>query len=110
MAKTVKHTLNQWPDNIVSGDILYGKSGNYDGFYLADASHGLPTFGAVQGDSVEIFNYPGQTEAIAAQLVHRWNCYSDLLEALKDARYSLYGNGPGNPKIDAALAKAEGRS
>lgn len=32
----------------------------------------------------------------------------DLLEALKDARFSLYGNGPGNPKIDAAIAKAEG--
>jgi hypothetical protein len=34
----------------------------------------------------------------------------DLLEALKDARYALYGNGAGNPKIDAAIAKAEGRS
>jgi len=34
----------------------------------------------------------------------------DLLEALKDARYALYGNGPGNPKIDAAIAKAEGLS
>ena len=32
----------------------------------------------------------------------------DLLEALKDARYALYGNGAGNPKIDAAIAKAEG--
>lgn len=31
----------------------------------------------------------------------------DLLEALKDARFALYGNGPGNPKIDAAIAKAE---
>lgn len=34
----------------------------------------------------------------------------ELLEALKDARYALYGNGAGNPKIDAAIAKAEGRS
>jgi hypothetical protein len=34
----------------------------------------------------------------------------DLLDALKDARYALYGNGPANPKIDAAIAKAEGRS
>lgn len=34
----------------------------------------------------------------------------ELLEALKDARFALYGNGPGNPKIDAAIAKAEGRS
>ena len=35
---------------------------------------------------------------------------SDLLEALKDARFHLYGNGQGNPKIDAAIAKAEVRS
>lgn len=34
----------------------------------------------------------------------------DLLDALKDARYALYGNGPGNLRIDAAIAKAEGRS
>lgn len=34
----------------------------------------------------------------------------ELLEALKDARFALYGSGPGNPKIDAAIAKAEGRS
>lgn len=32
----------------------------------------------------------------------------ELLEALMDARYALYGNGPGNPKIDAAIAKALG--
>ena len=31
----------------------------------------------------------------------------DLLEALKDAKFALYGNGPGNPKIDAAIRKAE---
>lgn len=36
--------------------------------------------------------------------------YLELLEALKDARYALYGSGAGNPKIDAAIAKAEGRS
>lgn len=34
----------------------------------------------------------------------------ELLEALKDARYKLYGSGPGNPKIDAAIAKATGES
>lgn len=33
----------------------------------------------------------------------------DLLEALKDARFALYGNGAGNPKIDAAIAAAEGK-
>lgn len=33
----------------------------------------------------------------------------ELLEALKDARFALYGNGPGNPKIVAAIAKAETR-
>lgn len=30
-----------------------------------------------------------------------------LLEALKDARFTLYGNGPGNPKIDNAIKDAE---
>lgn len=30
-----------------------------------------------------------------------------LLETLKDARYTLYGNGPGNPKIDNAIKEAE---
>ena len=34
----------------------------------------------------------------------------ELYEALMDARYSLYGNGPGSPKIDAALAKARGEA
>jgi len=32
----------------------------------------------------------------------------ELLEALEDARFALYGNGPGNPKIDAVIAKAKG--
>lgn len=32
----------------------------------------------------------------------------EFADCLKDARYALYGNGPGNPKIDAALAKIEG--
>ena len=41
---------------------------------------------------------------------HVFAAAPDLLEALKDARFALYGNGPGNPKIDAAIAKAEGRS
>lgn len=33
----------------------------------------------------------------------------ELLEALKDARFALYGDGPGNPKIDNVIAKAEGK-
>lgn len=41
-------------------------------------------------------------------IIRAVNCHDDLLEALKDARYALYGNGPGNPKIDAAIRKAEG--
>lgn len=32
----------------------------------------------------------------------------DLLEALLDARYKLYGNAPGCPKIEAAITKATG--
>lgn len=32
----------------------------------------------------------------------------ELLDALQDARFALYGNGPGNPKIDAAINKALG--
>ncbi len=31
-----------------------------------------------------------------------------LLDALKDARYKLYGNEPGYPGIDSAIAEAEG--
>lgn len=34
----------------------------------------------------------------------------ELLEALKDAKFALYGNGWANPKMEAAIAKAEGRS
>lgn len=84
-------TKGQWPDNVCSGEIRYAKADNYDGFYLADASHGIPTFGSVaetdpvtiRGQHVKIFNYPGQTEAIAAQLVHRWNTHPKLVKALE---------------------------
>lgn len=82
---------NQWPDNICSGQIQYGRASNYDGFYLADASHGIPTIGSVSPDSpptirgqhVHVFNYPGQTEEIAKQLVLRWNAHDDLVKALE---------------------------
>lgn len=120
MTAEVKHTPNQWPDNIVSGDIRYGKASNYDGFYLADASHGIPTFGGVtetetpsiRGQHVRVFNYPGQTEAIAAELVKRWNSHTALLEALKRAVAQLErmgSDGLSSGAIDA-IAKAEGRS
>lgn len=87
-------TKDQWPDNICSGEIRYAKASNYDGFYLADASHGIPTFGSVadsdpvtiRGQHVRIFNYPGQTEAIAAQIVQRWNAHKQMLEALEATR------------------------
>ncbi|WP_106724256.1 hypothetical protein [Pseudaminobacter soli (ex Li et al. 2025)] len=134
-----RHTAGPWPHNICSGDIVYGKGVNYDGFYLADASHGIPTFGSVadadpvtiRGQHVRVFNYPAQTEAIAAQLVHRWNAHSHLLAALKamDAFWTEHHpEGPdGDPAtlgglvaltddtlevwrtIRAAIAKAEAR-
>lgn len=126
-----KHTPGQWPDNICSGDITYGRSGNFDGFYLADASHGIPTFGSVaatspvtiRGQHVEVFNYPGQTEAIAKQIVHRWNTHLAMVEALQAAasilpRYAMKGDTTGDDEaLDAvletvtdALKRAEGAS
>lgn len=90
----------QWPDNICSGKIRYGKASNYDGFYLADESHGIPTFGSVsptntptiRGQFVNVFNYPDQTEQIAAQLVHRWNMYEEMMKVLVETR-SLVAEG-----------------
>jgi hypothetical protein len=35
------------------------------------------------------------------------NSHEALMDALKDARYALYGDGPGNPKIDAAIKAGE---
>jgi hypothetical protein len=62
---------------------------------------------AANGDAVEYMTLRGGKELEAnARLTAAG---PELLEALKDARYALYGNGPGNPKIDAAIAKAEGR-
>lgn len=114
-------TKGQWPDNICSGEIRYGKASNYDGFYLADASHGIPTFGSVaysdpvtiRGQHVKVFNYPGQTEAIAAQLVHRWNAHDEMLDALREVAWQLSADEfSGEPafmtKVRKALAKAEG--
>lgn len=122
-------TKGQWPDNICSGDIRYGKASNYDGFYLADASHGIPTFGSVadsdpvtiSGQHVKVFNYPGQTEAIAAQIVHRWNAHEAMLAVLRDFLAGI-GNISGANNREAqflesiedaariAVAKAEGKA
>ncbi len=58
------------------------------------------------GDSRDVVTVFGSHAKYHAGLI---SAAPDLLEALKDARYALYGTGPGNPKIDAAIAKAEGR-
>lgn len=76
-------TTRQWPDNICGGQITYRPASLYEGFALADAEHGIPTFGAVKATGTTIFNYPGQTEDIAKQLCHRWNTHGDMLKALK---------------------------
>jgi len=44
----------------------------------------------------------------AAYIVLCCNSHEALMDALKDARYALYGDGPGNPTIDAAIAAGEG--
>lgn len=82
----------QWPNNICGGDIRYAPASNYDGFYLADVSHGIPTFGSVspsdpvtiRGQHVRVFNYPGQTEQIAAELVKRWNEHTTLKARIEE--------------------------
>lgn len=72
--KAEQATCRQWPHNITKGPIRYGAAQNYEGFYLADADHGIPTIGAVVADrGVKVFNYPGQTEDIARRLVACWN-------------------------------------
>jgi hypothetical protein len=89
--------VQQWPHSICSGPIEYHKANNYDGFVLCDAMHGIPTFGSVvdaskptiRGQSVRVFNYPRQTEAIAKQLVDRWNSHDELLSIVKDALRSF---------------------
>ena len=63
----------------------------------------------------EPFRYPNQDGRYAIEILEMEAnarliaAAPDLLEALKDARFALYGNGAGNPKIDAAIAKAEGK-
>lgn len=109
--------VKQWPNNIISGEIRYEKASNYDGFYLADAEHGIPTFGSVTATAsptirdqhVRVFNYPGQTEAIASELVFRWNMHRELLSALKEARRMLWEMGCSEndfQPIRAAIVKA----
>lgn len=119
------HTEGQWPDNICSGKIRYGRADIYDGFYLADASHGIPTLGCVMakemptimGQHVRVFNYPGQTEAIAAQLVNRWNSHDALVSALERIIERSHNDPLGASKVidmrkisEAALALAKGEA
>jgi len=88
-------TRGQWPDAIITGDIRYSlvaqECGMGEWYSLCDDSHGIPIFGSVrdgagpngiQGQTVKVFNYPGQTEAIAAELVKRWNAYQRLIEEI----------------------------
>lgn len=88
---TVKHTpgpWEAWKDDEGAWGILK------DHAFLTTAFD--PDFGMVAGSS------EANARLIAAA--------PDLLEALKDARYALYGNGAGNSKMDAAISKAEGLS
>jgi len=48
-----------------------------------------------------------EAQANAAFIVLAVNSHDALMDALKDARYALYGDGPGNPKIDAAIKAGE---
>jgi len=108
-------TEGQWPNDICAGFICYGRAHNYDGFYLADASHGIPTFGSVsptdpvtlRGQSVHVFNYPGQTEEIAKQLVHRWNCHDAMLDALQLAADYIRDLDGGDPKTETGWKSEE---
>lgn len=102
MADTVKR---QWPDNITSGEIRFDPSGIREGgFVLRDVMHGIPVFGSV---SVEVFNYPGQTEAIAKALCDRWNSHAALVETLQWVRANYAGGSTAeiNARIDAALTQ-----
>lgn len=113
-------TGRQWPNNITSGDLRYSGASNYSGFSIQPADHGIPTCGAiVEKDGlieVDVFNYPGQTEAIAKQIVSRWNCHNDLVKAAKRAFVTLKAQGesvrPGNVlgALEAAIRKAEASS
>ena len=99
--------IKQWPDHITSGEIRYARSDNYDGFYLADTMHGIPTFGSVsptdpvtiRGQHVKLFNYPGQTEEIAKALCDRWNAHRKLVAALANLLTTTdpYRNGADTP-------------
>lgn len=102
----VKHTPGPWHVGHLGGDgncqcRTVVDEGYAGGVCTVHLGNGLPV-GEGGNDA------PTLEEAVAN--MHMIAAAPDLLEALKDARYALYGNGPGNPKIDAAIAKAEGRS
>lgn len=102
----VKHTPGPWHVGHLGSDRncqcrTVVDEGYAGGICTVHLGNGLPV-GEGGNDA------PPLKEAVAN--MHMIAAAPDLLEALKDARYALYGNGPGNPKIDAAIAKAEGRS
>ncbi|MGI4811918.1 MAG: hypothetical protein ACRYGG_01045 [Janthinobacterium lividum] len=80
-------TKGQWPHAITTGEIrcehIEARHGMGEWWCLRDASHGIPVFGSVRSEEgsveVKIFNYPGQTEEIASELVKRWNEYPKLM-------------------------------
>lgn len=90
----MKHTAGPWEVDPLKQGILGDVS-------TADGSQCVAQAQQVSGDDLKQSIRAANARLIAAA--------PDLLEALKDARYALYGNGPGNPKIDAAIAKAEGQ-
>lgn len=92
-SKTPFFVEGQWPKNITKGFLRYSPATNYSGFSLSDASHGIPTVGAVEDKgSVSVFNYPGQTEEIARRLVACWNaCVGIPIEEL-EARVAILKN------------------
>ena len=64
----------------------------------------------VADNTSQALSQPVPDDYFASPVLGQTPINTELLEALKDARYQLYGNGPGNPKIDAAIAKAAGES
>lgn len=69
------------------GPWRYGRAGNYEGFFIAPDCR-LPTLAAVQvSGRVEVFNFPGQTEANACLMA----AAPDLAEALTKLRNEIGG-------------------
>lgn len=98
------------------GPWMYGQASNYHGFYIAPASHPIPTHAAVTDDHIRTFNYPGDTEANARLIA----AAPELEEALRlllqqvdehaAAGEVMPARTVDTDRARAALAKAEGRS